>query len=427
MNERVQVVVIGAGLAGSAAALALARGGAKVVVLERRSEGELGHLPGGWISGAVVSKLFSNWRQEIPIERRVVEQRLSLLTQDGAVWIDHSDRSEGEKPASVFTMRRDRFDPWMLQKVREAGAELRLGVDVSGVSYNAVVGRTQVVHSTGRIDCTVAVIATGIDALLRPNSRGRPQPHLTGLHETLEGEAGLIDRRFGAKGDRGVVMRFVLGFLGAEERGLGYLATYRNGIGSGVVLQTPPTVDRESRVREVLEQFKGHWVVAPFLRNLEKVGESVQRIPTHFSAGRLYAPGQLFAGDGGGLHGWSGAWTSGWSTALRSGRAAGAAALEAVRTNDGSEARLEAYVTHLREDGVIRDTRRGLRAMNGLWFDHRLHRTYPRAFSDLLHRMMTETGAPKEPIAKAARSVFRAQGVRAIGLLRDANRLGKGA
>jgi Dehydrogenases (flavoproteins) len=88
------VVIVGAGPAGLAAAYKLASAGFKVVVLERGREPGAKELYGGRIYAYWLDKYLPEFRKDAPVDRWVRRERVSFLTEDPSY--DHRNRSGGE-------------------------------------------------------------------------------------------------------------------------------------------------------------------------------------------------------------------------------------------------------------------------------------------------------------------------------------------
>src|ERR1700728_2592066 len=74
------VVVVGAGPAGSAAALVLARAGCSVVMVERGPFPGSKNVYGGVLYGRVLDDVIPRWWEEVPVQRWVVRRWTMVLT-----------------------------------------------------------------------------------------------------------------------------------------------------------------------------------------------------------------------------------------------------------------------------------------------------------------------------------------------------------
>ncbi|HVB63380.1 MAG TPA: FAD-dependent oxidoreductase, partial [Nitrolancea sp.] len=83
-EERVDVIVVGAGPAGIGAALTLARAGLEVVVIERGAYPGAKNVMGGILYGQPTDLLVPGFASSAPLERAIIEQRYMLLTGDSA-------------------------------------------------------------------------------------------------------------------------------------------------------------------------------------------------------------------------------------------------------------------------------------------------------------------------------------------------------
>ncbi|MBI3257091.1 MAG: FAD-dependent oxidoreductase, partial [Actinobacteria bacterium] len=113
MTERFDAVVVGAGPAGSAAALVLAQGGASVCLLERGPFPGSKNMYGGVIYGRILDGLIPQWWDEAPVQRWVTRRCTTMLTAGQALTIDYRTSAWGSPPYNGATAFRPDFDAWL--------------------------------------------------------------------------------------------------------------------------------------------------------------------------------------------------------------------------------------------------------------------------------------------------------------------------
>src|SRR5512145_1192729 len=91
MSDRFQAVIVGGGPAGLAAAMTLAKGGAKeVYVLERGSRSGAKNIFGGVFFTPPLERLIPDiWETDAPLERPVTRRTFSLLSADSALEVTY--------------------------------------------------------------------------------------------------------------------------------------------------------------------------------------------------------------------------------------------------------------------------------------------------------------------------------------------------
>src|SRR5438309_11512053 len=109
--NRFDVLIVGAGPAGSFAAEALARGGVKVALFDGRPPGEPKACGGG-----VTSKALKAWPHLLDAVGRTIDE-LDMYSPSGKYL--HSKLAE---PFSVYS--RNAFDTFLLERARAAGAQV---------------------------------------------------------------------------------------------------------------------------------------------------------------------------------------------------------------------------------------------------------------------------------------------------------------
>ncbi len=120
----VDAVVVGAGPAGSAAALELARAGRSVILLERGPFPGSKNVYGGVVYGRVLDEVLPEWWREVPVQRWVTRRSTMMLTGHQALTIDFRTEDWGSAPYNGMTTFRADFDSWLAGKAVDAGARL---------------------------------------------------------------------------------------------------------------------------------------------------------------------------------------------------------------------------------------------------------------------------------------------------------------
>ncbi|HWR69479.1 MAG TPA: FAD-dependent oxidoreductase, partial [Dehalococcoidia bacterium] len=81
MSDGFEVVVVGAGPAGCAAAYTLAKAGIEVLLVERSKFAGGKNVTGGVLYGSVLNELIPEFWKEAPVERRVQRHVISMLSE----------------------------------------------------------------------------------------------------------------------------------------------------------------------------------------------------------------------------------------------------------------------------------------------------------------------------------------------------------
>ena len=211
----VDVVVVGAGPAGSAAAICAARAGKSVVLLERGPFPGSKNMYGGVIYGRILDGLIPRWWEEAPIQRWVTRRSTMITTGTQALTIDYRTEAWGEAPYNGATAYRPDFDNWLAQHAVEAGAQLVCSTTATGLLRDGdrVVGiRTD--RPDGDLTAEVVIACDGVNSFLAKEAglytHTDPGDYTLGVKETLALPREVIDERFGVRGLHGfLVVQYV--------------------------------------------------------------------------------------------------------------------------------------------------------------------------------------------------------------------------
>jgi electron transfer flavoprotein-quinone oxidoreductase len=421
-------IVVGAGPAGASAALALARAGRSVVLLERGPFPGSKNVYGGVVYGRILDQVVPRWWEEVPVERWVVRRSTMVMTPEQALTVDFRSSAWGAPPYNGMTTYRARFDAWLAGKAVDAGARLLTSTVATALLRDGA-GRVVGVRTDrpdGDLHARVVIAADGVNSLLAKQvgllPRADAAHHTLGVKEVLALPRATIDERFGLRGDEGVDIE-MLGCTRGIPGG-GFLYTASDTIALGVVLSLPQLRDAGVRPEQLIDELKRHPAIAPLVRGAELKEYSAHLIPEggYDAMPTLAIDGMLVAGDAAGMTLATGIWLEGVNFAIGSGLAAGRAAAGAIAAGDVSAGGLAGYRRELESSFVLADHKR-LRRAPALVLSERLQQRYPGLICDLAEGMFTVTNPePKPGVVRLLRRSAAHRGVKLRELAADALR-----
>ncbi|HQF94038.1 MAG TPA: FAD-dependent oxidoreductase [Microthrixaceae bacterium] len=421
---RFDAIVVGAGPAGSAAAIALARAGKSVALLERGPFPGSKNMYGGVIYGRILDGIIPNWWDEAPIQRWVTRRATMMMTPTQAMTIDYRTTTWGEAPYNGATAYRPDFDNWLAGHAVAAGAELICSTTATGLLREGtrVVGvRTD--RPDGDLTADVVIACDGVNSFLAKEaglfSHIEPEHYTVGVKETISLGKDTIDERFGLRGLEGADFEMI----GCTEGipGGGFLYTNLDTVAVGVVLQVTALGAQSKRPEEIIAGVKAHPSIAPLLEGGEVKEYSAHLIPEggFNMMPELSCDGMLVAGDAAAMCLAAGIWLEGVNFAIGSGIAAGQAAVDALRRGDTSDAGLAGYRQRMETNFVLADHRK-LRGVADLIMSERVQSIYPQLACNVAERIFTvENPRPKPGFNAIVRSEIKAAGVKLRDLAKD--------
>ncbi|OZM71660.1 electron transfer flavoprotein [Amycolatopsis antarctica] len=419
-------VVVGAGPAGSAAALELARAGHRVALVERGSFPGAKNVYGGVVYGRVLDELVPEWWEQAPVQRWVTRRQTMMMTPTQSMTVDFRTEAWGRPPYNGATAHRGEFDAWLAGKAEQAGAELLTSTVVTGLLRGVrgeIVGvRTD--RPDGDLTAPVVIACDGVNSFLAKEAGMYPDgqvEHTTlGVKETLALPRETIDERFAVRGREGVDIEMVGCTRGIP--GGGFLYTNLDSVSIGVVLGLTELGKAGIRPEEIIADLKRHPAIAPLVRGGEITEFSAHLIPEggYHTMPKLTDDGILVTGDAAAMCLAAGIWLEGVNFAIGSGMYAGRAAAAALSTGDTSAAGLAGYERSLRDTFVLADHKKLARAPELLLGD-RVQNRYPAMICDLLEGVFQVTNPEPKPGMRALlRRSAKKHGVRMRDLAKDA-------
>ena len=343
MSEDIfDAIIVGAGLAGSVAALVLAREGAQVLVIERGNSAGAKNVTGGRLYAHSLEHIIPGFADSAPVERLITHEKLAFMTEKSAMTMDYCNGDETSPSQRSYSVLRSKFDAWLMEQAEEAGAQLITGIRVDNLVQRD--GKVVGVEADGDvIEAKTVILADGVNSILAEKlgmaKRVKPTDVAVGVKELIELPKSVIEDRFQLQGNQGAACLFA----GSPTDGLmggGFLYTNENTLSLGLVcgLQHP--------------------AVAPLIAGGKLVEYSAHVVP---EAGinmlpELVGDGVLIAGDAAGMCMNLGFTIRGMDLAIAAGEAAAKTVLSAMKSDDFSKQKLAEYRQHL-ESGPLRDMR----------------------------------------------------------------------
>ena len=210
-------IVVGAGPAGSCAAIVLARAGKRVALIERGPFPGSKNMYGGVIYPRILDELIPEWWLHAPIQRWITRRSTMIMTEPQALNVDFRTQAWGHPPYNGATAYRPDFDHWLADVAVEAGTTLICSTTVTGLLHDAN-GRISGVTTDrpdGDLTAPIVIACDGVNSFLAKQEglygAVDADNYTLGVKETLSLPKHVIDERFGVRG-----IPSVKAFVGGE-------------------------------------------------------------------------------------------------------------------------------------------------------------------------------------------------------------------
>ncbi|MDX1671585.1 MAG: FAD-dependent oxidoreductase [Balneolaceae bacterium] len=391
MEDKFDCIIVGAGVAGLAAAMTLARNNMKFLLIEKGEFAGSKNVSGGVIWGRDLARLVPDyWEdEEGGWERFINHRRLTFMDDQSAFSVDFKSTHFNETPYSGVVVLRSKFDRWLANKVQEAIDESDFAMD-SFIATNIKVDEVLMENGkavgirTGEEEfhADSVIIAEGVNNLLTRQVGLQddyvPADHvLTGVKEVIRYDQNVLEDRFQLNGLSGMSNEF-LGYATRGVEGGGFLYTNRDSISIGLVIGLKDLREKVKKPYDILNDFKAHPAVADMIRGGEVVEYSAHVVSSgdmRIMPKELYSDGVLICGEAANLLMNAGKAIQGMDYAMRSGILAAETIVEAKKQENFSADTLKQYRNKLDESYVMKDMRGFQDAV------HMLH--HPQMFKDV--------------------------------------------
>ena len=429
MEKHFDVIIVGAGPAGSVAALKLARAGLKPALLERGPHPGSKNIFGGLLHNApVLNEIFPAFWEKAPLERHVYKKTLSFMTPGSSVNMTFETENFEKTPYNGYTVMRPIFDHWLAEEAVKAGAVLLCNCTADNlIKEEGRVAGVTVKGREGELRGNIVIAADGVLSFMAEKAGLRqviaPGHMGLGVKLLLGMPREVINERFGLAKDEGADYSL----LGVTEglRGGGFMYTNNESVSVGLVVHLDSLKASGKTPYDILNRA----LQQPQLRKLVKGG-----VPLEYSAHlvpeggvkgipRLYTGGMLVIGDAAGLCYTNGINLEGINLAMTSGALAAECALEAIRAKDFSARRLSEYKRKLEKSFILKDMLTFKHAVDMMHID-RLFEDYPDLACRVLERIYRVEGVPRDKMLKLLRKEARGR-VKTRDLLSDGFKIGR--
>ena len=266
------VIIVGAGPAGSSAALVCARNNLSAALIERGKYPGSKNMFGGVVYSKATSTLIPAFWEKAPIERPITKDQLWFLEHDSAVQIGFHGRKFARPPYNKFSVVRSSFDKWYAHQAEKSGAELFTSTTVKDIIFEkkGLMGKKAsgvILENGKKLNCDVVIIAEGAAGNLTQKAGLGQKKNTDNItlyaKEILSLPKNTIEERFNLDKNEGANMA-VVGFPAAGAIGKGGIWTNKNSLSIVIGVFLNQIVSKELNPYQLLQNFKKH----PFIQSL---------------------------------------------------------------------------------------------------------------------------------------------------------------
>jgi electron transfer flavoprotein-quinone oxidoreductase len=400
--EKFDAIIVGAGLAGLAAAYTLAQEGLEVLVLERGDYAGAKNVTGGRLYLNPIRDMFPDLWKKAPLERFIAREEVAIVAKERSLTMSYCGEELRQEPYQSYSILRAKFDRWLAKQAERKGAMLvtKSRVDDVIIDNGQVVG---VIAGGEELHADVVIACDGVMSLVAEKAGlrkpGNPRDFAVGFKEVIELDPTVIEDRFGLNGNEGAA-RLYMGEVTKGKFGGGFLYTNKESLSLGIVVGIKDLTEGEQvQAPSLLDDFKQRPEVASLIRGGQTVEYSAHVIPEGGlkALTKLYGNGILVAGDAAGLSMNIGVTVRGMEYAMASGYLAAQAVLKARETGQFNASQLAVYELLLKDSFVMKDFQNFKDAPAAL-DNPRFFTVYPEMITTMMSELYAVGAGPKERI-----------------------------
>lgn len=369
INYNTDAIVIGAGPAGISAALEIARGAKRVVLIDKSQYPGSKNMYGGAVYDTALREVFKDEVDNIPYERIINSHSWAFLNDTGSFDMTYKN----SKAKNAYAIKRFNLEKWMIEIAKKQGVYYIPNTLVEDlIIKDGIVCGIQT--NVEKYYAPITIIADGVNSLLAKKLNLRetfkPKDMILSAKEAIKLDKKVIEERFNLKTDcsNGVCKMF----FGAEKKYkdlfmMSYLYTFKDTIMLGAGANLEDLSKNKININQILDELKNHPDISPLIESGKTIEYSAHLIPEtgYNKMPKLTSSGVIIAGDAAGFV--NSVHFEGTNFALISGKLAGETALCALNNNDYSENTLSIYKKKLNESFILKDLYSYRNVINSLY------------------------------------------------------------
>lgn len=355
------VIVVGAGPCGVAAALSVAKEGKKVVLIERAQYPGSKNMYGGAVYTSALKEVFEDDFDVFKYERIINSHTWAALNDTGSIELTYKNNID----TSAYAIKRFNLESQMIEIAKAKGVYYIPNTLVKDliIENDYVLG---IETEQEKYCAPITILADGVNSLLARKLHLRndykTKDMILSVKEAIKLDKKTIEERFNLKDDlsNGVCKQYFGTNFGSlkEYKNLfmmTFLYTFKDMVMLGVGVNLQDLSKNKLNINEVLDEIKKHPDIAPLIKNGQSVEYSAHLIPEggYKKIPKLTGNGVIVAGDAAGFV--NGIHFEGTNFALISGKLAGESALIALENNDYSQMTLSVYRKKLEKSFILKD------------------------------------------------------------------------
>ncbi|GMT46154.1 MAG: protein FixC [bacterium] len=393
------VIVVGAGPAGLAAAIVLAKAGVRVIVIERGRLPGSKNVMGGVFYSDCMKDILDEFPGNAPVERHVIDQRIWILDEGSSVGFNHKNEIFNRKPYNCHTVFRAKFDRWLAGEAEKAGALIINSTVVKEalVKNGKVIGvKTDRPQGDVFADCVIAT--DGVNSLFAKSlglrKKFKPETVAIAVKEVIGLDEKVINDRFNVKSGEGATIEMTGSYFNGEA--MAFLYTNKKSVSLGVGMVLKDVIENKVNPNDLIEHLKKHPSVAPLIEGGQTKEFLAHLIPEggYKAMPKLVGNGVMVAGDAAmmvdAIH------REGSNLAITSGKLAAETYLEVSKQGNFSEKSLSLYVKKLQDSFVLKDLKKYKRVPALLQTNKHLLLQYPKLLNQAAFEMLNVDGISKK-------------------------------